>query len=441
MFRKNYLIGFLTIALFLIGSATVFAQTAPLRGRVVLKGADGKLTPIAGAQVDVLRTDTNAKFFSTTTDKKGNFAFAGVQLGPVFALSISASGANPEIIPNIKAGREDLIINLLPGDGKRYTEEDVRAGLANMNGGGNTQNAQAEADAKKQKEEYDKKLAEVNAKNEKIKNQTAAVQKALDEGNAAFNSKNYDVAVVKYEEGFQANPDFVGSAPVLLNNKGAALKSRAVTVYNANVKSTDAAAKNAAMAKVQQDLADAVEAYNKSWTILKNAPTTDINDPKTHELNKLNALNGAKDTFRLMSVTRLVDTTKADIAKSLISEYVAIEADQAKKTEAQRILGDIYLAAGDSENAIIEYKRVLDINPSDPDSLVGIGLSLITLGYTNNDKTKMQEGADYLQRFIDVAPPNHKFLDDAKNTIAQLKAEQNVAPQKGKTTTTTKKKN
>ena len=118
---------------------------------------------------------------------------------------------------------------------------------------------------------------------------------------------------------------------------------------------------------------------------------------------------------------------------------MAIEPDQAKKTEAQRILGDIYLAAGDSENAIVEYKKVLDINASDPDSLVGIGLSLITLGYTTNDKTKMQEGADFLQKFIDVAPANHKFLDDAKSTIAQLKAEQNVAPQKGKTTTTKKK--
>jgi tetratricopeptide (TPR) repeat protein len=390
--------------------------------------------------VEVFRTDVKSKFPSDTTDKKGAFSFAGLPMGAVFILSVSGPGINPEIIPNVKAGMENLVINVLPGDGKKWTEDEVRQAVATP-GGGNTQSAEMTADQKKAKEEYDKKIAEIEAKNKKIESQTAAVQRALDEGNAAYNSKNYDVAVAKYEEGFQANPDYVGSAPVLLNNKGAALKQRAVVVFNENSKNTDVNARTAAMTKVQQDLAESAESYNKAWLIMKSAPATDIKDPKTHELNKMNSLNGARDAFRIMAATRLVDTTKAEIAKSLIAEYVAVETDQVKKTEAQRILGDIYLAAGDSENAIVEYKKVLELNPSDPDSLVGIGLSLITLGYTNNDKTKMQEGADYLQRFIDVAPANHKFLDDAKSSIAELKKEQNVTPQKGKTPVNTKKKN
>jgi hypothetical protein len=222
MFRKNYLIGFLTIALFLIGSPAIFAQTtAPIGGRVELKGADGTMTPVEGALVEVYRTDVKSKFPSDTTDKKGKFSFAGLPLGAVFVLSISGPGINPEIIPNIKAGMDQLVINVLPGDGKKWTEDEVRQAVS---GGTTNQSTELTADQKKQKEEYDKKVAEIKAKNEKIQSQTAVVQKALDEGNAAFNSKNYDVAVVKYEEGFQANPDFVGSAPVLLNNKGAALK-------------------------------------------------------------------------------------------------------------------------------------------------------------------------------------------------------------------------
>ena len=44
------------------------------------------------------------------------------------------------------------------------------------------------------------------------------MKRALEEGNQAFNSKNYDIAIVKFEEGYKASPDFVGSAPVLLNN-------------------------------------------------------------------------------------------------------------------------------------------------------------------------------------------------------------------------------
>lgn len=452
MFRKNYLIGFLTITLFLIGSAAVFAQTtAPVRGRVELKGADGKATPVQGALVEVFRADVKSKFPSDTTDKKGNFTFAGLPLGAVFILSISGPGISPEIIPNIKSGMENLVINVLPGDGKKWTEEEVRQAVA---GGANTQSSELTAEQKKKQEELDKKRAEIEAKNKKIESQTAMVQKALDEGNAAYNSKNFDVAVVKYEEGFQANPDFVGSAPVLLNNKGAALRQRATIVFNENSGNKDPGAKTAAMAKVRQDLADAADAYNKSWTLIKNAPTTDINDPKSHEANKVNALNGARETFRIMAFTKLVDTGKTEVAKAMLTEYISAESDQAKKTETQRILGDIYLAAYDYENAVVEYKKALEINPNDPDSLAGIGLSMVTMGYLTmqgdpsknitadeeKGKVQLQEAANFLQKFIDTAPANHKLLVSVKESMNELKA-LNVAPQKGKTTTNTKKKN
>src|SRR5215211_4165562 len=126
MFRKNYLIGFLTIALFLIGSTAAFAQTtAAVRGRVEIKGADGKGTPVAGALVEVYRIDVKSKFPTDTTDKKGVFSFAGLPYGAVFVLSVSGPGIGPEIIPNIKAGMENLVINVLPGDGKKWTEEEV----------------------------------------------------------------------------------------------------------------------------------------------------------------------------------------------------------------------------------------------------------------------------------------------------------------------------
>lgn len=439
MFRKSYLIGFLTIALFLIGSTAAFAQTtAAIAGRIEAKDAAGKVTPVQGALVEVFRTDIKAKFPTDTTDKKGHFSVAGLPLGAQFVISVSAAGYRPVIQPGIKAGMEAIVVPMEAGDGKRYSEEEVRGAIA---GATTNQSGELTAEQKKQKEEYDKKAAEITSKNEKIKSQTAAVQKALDEGIAAINGKNYEVAIAKFEEGYQANPEYVGSAPVLLNAKAQALRQRAVAVFNAEGSSKDTSVKTAALAKVQQDLAEALDAHNKAWTMIKNAPATDSGDPKNNETNKMNALTGAKETLRIMSITRQVDTTKTDMAKALVAEYLTVESDQAKKLEAQRYLGDLYLGSGDSDNAIAEYKKVLDMSPTDADALVGIGLSLITLGYTNNDKAKMQEGADYLQKFIDVAPPTHKFLQDAKDSIAQLKAEQNVQPQKGGKTTTTKKKN
>ena len=443
MFRRKYFTLFIAAAFFLVASAAAFAQTAPVSGRVELKKADGTMEPVGGALVEVFRTDIKGKLPSAKTNKKGEFSFAGLPLGATFAFSVSGTGIKPEIIPNIKAGRENFVITVFEGDGKKWTEDEVRTALATPAGATNTATAANTAETgklteeqKKQQAEYEKKLAEVTEKNKKVEETNAVVKRSLDEGNQAFNSKNYDIAIVKFEEGYQASPEYVGSAPVFLNNKGAALKIRAVNTYNENVKSTDANAKRAALTKVKQDLADAVDAYGKSWAILKSAPTGEINDPKIYEANKLETLRGAKDALRLMAATEQVDTTKVDAARTLITEYIAVETDQAKKVEGQRILGDVFLAAGDAPNAIAEYKKVLEIEPNDADALAGLGLSLVNTAYNADgsiDKTKMQEAANYLQKFTEVAPATHKYMDDAKGLIASLKKEQNVTPQKSTT--------
>ncbi len=438
MFNRKYFTFFLAASLFLVGNIAAFAQTAPVTGKVELKKADGTTEPVVGAVVEVYRTDIKSKLPSGKTNKKGDFSFAGLPLGATLVFSVSGPGINPEIRPNIRAGSENIVITVTEGDGKKWTEQEVRQAVAGGSAGSTNAAAAPESgkvteDQKKAQEERAKLEAEYAEKKKKVEGANAAIQRSLSEGNQAYNSKNYDVAVVKFEEGFQASPDFVGSAPVLLNNKGAALRGRAVTTYNENVKSTDPSAKVAAMTKVKQDLADAVESYSKSWTILKSAPAADIPDQKSYDANKLETLRGAKEALRLMAATEQVDMTKTDSAKMLVAEYVAIETEQAKKIEAQRILGDVYLAAGDAENAIAEYKKVLEIEPNDADALAGLGLSLVNTAYKTDgsiDKAKMQEAANYLQKFTEVAPANHKYLDDAKGLIASLKKEQNVTPQK-----------
>lgn len=442
MFSRKYFTFFITVVLFLAGSIAVFAQTAPVSGKVELKKADGTTEPVSGALIEVYRTDIKGKLPSAKTNKKGEFNFAGLPLGATFAFSVSGPGIKPEILPNIKAGNQNLAITVAEGDGKKWTEDEVRqalsgGGASTTNTAAATENAKLTEEQKKAEAERAKQIAEYEAKKKKVEESNALIQKALSEGNQAYNSKNYDIAIVKFDEGYQASPDFVGSAPVLLNNKGAALRGRAVVIYNENVKATDPSAKVAAMTKVKQDLSDAIEAYNKSWTILKNAPAADVTDPKVYEANKLETLRGAKEALRLMAATEQVDNTKFDLAKALMTQYAAMETDQAKKVDAQRILGDLYRVVGDSDNAIVEYKKVLEIEPNDPDALAGLGLSLVNLGYINNDKSKFQEGANYLQRYTEVAPPNHKYIDDAKGLIATLKKEQSVTPQK--TTKSTKK--
>lgn len=432
MFRKNYISFLAAIALLFIGSIVVSAQTAPVRGKVEMKKADGTVEPVAGALIEVFRQDAKGSLPSSKTNKKGEFSFAGFPLGQVFTLSVSGQGINPEIVPNIKGGMENLLIDARAGDGRRLTEEEVRSRVSNPATPAATTAATGEltAEQKKAKEEYEKQVAEVEAKNKNIEQKNAVIQRSLSEGNQAFNDKNFDIAIVKFDEGYNADPQFVGSAPVLLNNKGAALVARAINTFNQNVKNTDVSAKIAAMGKVKKDLGDAAEAYNNSWMILKNAAPTEVPDAKSFESNKTNSLRGAREVFRIMAATEQVDPSRVDTAKILIPEYIAIETDPVKKTESQLILGDLYRVLGDSENSITEYKKVLETNPENVDAMAGVGFSLVNLGFLNNDKTKMQEGANYLQQFAEVAPDTHKLKDDAKGLIESLKKEQNLTPQK-----------
>ncbi len=427
MFRKNYFSVIFTFAIFLIGVSAAAAQTAPVTGTVIMEKADGTKTPVNGALVEVYRTDIKSTLPSDKTNKKGEFSFAGLPMGANFVLSISAPGAKPGYYPNVKAGMEKIQIVLQEGDGKRWTEEEIRSAISNTPMPGEAPRQPSEAD-KKAKEEYEKQVAEVTARNKEIENKNAVIQKALTDGNTAFGAKDWDNAIVKYSEGIDADPTYAGTAPILLNNKGAALRQRAVTNYNASIK-LDQAARAEGMGKVRKDLLDAAESYNKSFTILKNAPVAELTDPKTAEAAKAAALAGAKDTFRLMAQTEQVDPAATASAKSLIPEYVATEADAAKKSEALTTLGDVYRVAGDTGNAIVEYRKAIEFAPNNADALAGLGLSLFAEGETAGNNDQRQEGLNYMVKFVEVAPANHRLKQSVADAVEYLKS-QKLTPQK-----------
>lgn len=437
MLRKS-IISFFAVAAF---AAAVFAQSAPVTGKVELKKADGSVVPLEGALVEVFRTDIKSAGPADKTDKKGQFSFAGLQLGATFVISISAPGATPTYLPGIKAGAENLKFTLDEGDGRRLTPDEVRQAASQPASGGG---GELTAEQKKQQAEEQKKRAEIEARNANIVKETEIIKASLEAGNAAVNQKNWDLAVAKYNEGIDANPTFAGSAPVLMNNKATALRSRATATYNANSRSTDATAKLEAFKAVKADLGDAVDMNHKAWTILQNAPAGEISDPKIKELQLATSLSGASDAFRLMAQTGQVDDTKLDVAKAMVPAYLNIETDAARKEQAKLILGDLYRVVGDADNAIAEYRKVVETSPDNLDAMAGLGLSLVNAGYMdtenakgNNDKAladagkaKLQEGSNYLQKYASAAPDGHKYKDDALGLIESLKTDQKIAPQK-----------
>jgi tetratricopeptide (TPR) repeat protein len=422
MFKRSLFFGVLAIAVLSLGVAPSFGQVGAVSGTVAVD-RDGKSTPAVGVLVEVFRTDTNSGGPTTKTDKNGRFVFAGIPAGATVVLIFSAPELAPTYAPGIKAGTEGLKIAMSPGDGRRLTEAEARSLAAGTAGG-----VMSEADKKRLAEE-EAKLKAIEASNKKIEESTAVVKRSLEEGNAAFGTKNYDIAIVKYDEGINASPDFVGTAPVLLNNKGLSLRARAIANYNANVKNTDAKARQDANIQVRKDFADSLESFHRSYTLLKAATPGEV--PEASIKDQISrALSGGHDTLKVAAQTEQVDAEKMAMAKTLLEAYAETEPDATKKAGIKIVLGDLYRVAGDSDNAILVYKEVLASNPDNADAMAGAGISLVNSGYITENKAQLQEGADMLQKYSEIAPAGHKYLDDAKGLIETLKAESNIAPQR-----------
>lgn len=434
MFRRNYFTFFLAAALFLTSVIAVSAQTAPVGGQVVLKKADGTSQPVAGAVVEVFRTDIKGKSSPSKTDKKGNFSFVGLLYEGTYTLSVSAPGIKPEIFPNVKAGAGNLVINVFEGDGKKLTEEEARQAVVSASSA--TPGAELTAEQKKMMADNQKQVAAVTERNEKAKNANAITKKALEEGDKAFKAANYDLAIAKFDEGIAADPEFEGSAPVLLNYKAVALKDRGFGAYKQAV-NTDAPTKASALEKARKDFSAAISSFDKALTILKNAPSTDAALQKNYEATRNRILANYVEVYRLMIQTR-ADTSKTKEAIPIYEQYLAIEGDAAAKLKAQITLGDILREAGNSEESISAYRKGLEMAPDNADALAGLGLSLFNSGVIADNKAQKQEGLNYMQRFTEVAADNHPLKASVRDAVEYLKTQDKLAPQK--TTKATKRK-
>jgi len=436
MSRKFYFSFLVAVAVFMAGHMVSYAQTVPTGGVVKVRKADGTEEVVPNALVEVYRVDMQMTSPAAKTDKRGEFRFAGLALGGTFVLAVSAPNCAPMALPNVRAGQEDLWVVLVPGDGRKLTEAEARrAKLTNAVVEGPRELTD---DEKKAKEKYDKETAEIEAKNAKAAKTNEVITKVAQDGKAAMDAKNYDLAISKYEEGITAAPDFLGSAPLFNNNRSIALRIRAVENRNNAIKLTDAAAKLAGLESTKKDLAASAAGYLRSWTILSGAAATEIVDRSNYETNKIAALAGAHETFRMAVLTEQVDPSVIEAAKILIPEYVANEPDAAKKAAAKVMFADLYRIVQDRENAIAAYRKVLETNPDNLDAMAYLGLVLVDLSWLkDNDKALSQEGANYLQKFVSAAPDTNKLKIGAVEYLSILKT-QNVAPQK--LPATTKKK-
>ncbi|HEX8495321.1 MAG TPA: carboxypeptidase-like regulatory domain-containing protein [Pyrinomonadaceae bacterium] len=442
MNRKHFFFSLAAVALLLLSTVLASAQTGQLRGQVMMVGADGKEVPVAGAQVDVYRTDVSAKY-NTKTDKKGNFVFAGLPYVGEYVIAASGADARPDTLSGVKVGREgEYKLILRPGDGRRLTEDEVR-GMAKSapatSGGGGGKPAGESAEDRKKREELEAKNAEIaaaNAKNQKINEVISRTFKmgndALNLGSEASKVKRseeaiaqYSTAITHYSEGISADPE----QPALLTNRSIAYRARGVERFNTAVQSKDDAVKNSSMEGAKKDFKDAVDSAEQAVKLLKaqTAPTEQA-ALNGYNANKLAALAARAEAMRLF--VSKTDQSQADAGIAAYEEYIAAETNAEKKSKAQLDEAKMLFEANVFDKAVTEYQKILTTNPDNVDALVYAGLSLINIGYSTNNKAKFQEGANYLQQFVDKAPEGHSLKADAKAVLENIKAQQNIKPEK-----------
>jgi tetratricopeptide (TPR) repeat protein len=425
MFRRNFLPIFAVVTLALSTSLIVSAQNGQLRGVVTIKQADGTIIPAADAVVDVFRTDLPGDF-NLKTNKKGEFVHAGLPYQGTYTIGVSMPGAQPYYLPGVRVGREDVKIELAPGDGRRLTREDIKTLTTRTPNA--TGNAAPSSEDKAKRAELLKKNQEIEAANKKVEASNAIIDRTFKAGNDAMRAKNYDGAIAQYDEGLASDPEHPG-APALLTNKTMALNARAVEKYNTAVKSSDEAAKNAGIEAARKDWREASEASNKAVAMLKAAPApTDPTGQNAAKLNLYFALMARAEADRLF-VTK-VDPNQADAGVVAYKEYIAAETDPAKKTKAEHDLAQMLFDANVFDKALAEYQKILEANPDDLDALLRSGQALFNIGAINTDKAKYQEAANYLARFVEKAPDDNPYKADARAILETLKDEANVKPEK-----------
>src|SRR5437016_4872664 len=139
MFRRYFFPVLAGIAFIISTNVIASAQVGQLRGHVIMGQADGTKIPASDAAIDVFRTDLAGKY-TTKTNKKGEFIFAGLPYIGDYIVAASHPAAQPNWVPGVKAGRDiDYEIELSPGDGRRLTLDEIKSASANrgaVNSGG-----------------------------------------------------------------------------------------------------------------------------------------------------------------------------------------------------------------------------------------------------------------------------------------------------------------
>jgi hypothetical protein len=428
-FKPFFLI--VATALVLAASSVIAtAQMTQISGKITLKQANGSEAPVAGAQIDIYRTDIKWETH-IKTDKKGVYQHAGIPFVGTYTIIVSAPGARPSFLTDIRfSARPVNDFTLDPGDGMRPTLEQLKAAAAG--GGGNKAAAATPTESKETKaarEELERKNREIEEGNKKIEEGNTVVTRTFKAGNDALNATppRYDEAVTQFKEGLASRPD----EAALLINLSEALRRRGVDRFNVAIKSTDNDAKSQGFDAAKKDWTEAAQAASKAVEIINTASPNGANvNQSSFAQNKIAAINTRALAMRFVATK--VDQTQAQAALAANQAMIEAEVDPAKKAKYKAETLQMLFDSGAAELTMAEAQKILTEDPDNTDANRIMGLAL----YATNDKSKYQQAANHLQHYVDKAPDTDPLKASTKDALEYLKTSENIKPEKSQPTRT-----
>lgn len=385
---------------------TAFAQTGRIEGEV----KNDKGEPIAGAKVQIVRTDIKGNY-DVVTDKKGKFIHAGVPYVGRYTLMISAPGYDPGFQLNVKPEQPLQPFVLAVGSGKVLTLEEVNASA------GATKNAPAgapppkmsEEEMKKRKEEVER-LKKENEDAAKYNETIGLVQERYKAATAFNEKKDYAGAVNEYREAIKINEEIHQSFGFIAQ----ALFNRGVTQYNGGQKDT-----------AKQDFAESVQAAQRALEGLAKQEVNPKfkNDPAQIKQLRTFYTKSSADSAGLLA-SKYFDASFADTADKSYKALIDLTDDPAKKKEYHLKRANMLREAGKIDESIVAYKDMLVGDPENLEALYWLGIA-----YSSNEKT-WQDSANTLQAFADKAPDSDPRKAEAKAVIGELLKGNNIQPPK-----------
>ncbi|MCP9494581.1 MAG: carboxypeptidase-like regulatory domain-containing protein [Pyrinomonadaceae bacterium MAG19_C2-C3] len=403
---------------------TATAQTVEARGKITLRAADGTETPIDKAVVTIYRTDIKGKY-EVKTNKKGEYVRVGLPFGGTYIVVVSAPNARPSYQSGVRFGQiPELNFTLEAGDGRVITLEEAQAAQASAaatapSGGGNAAPPADSAAVRKAREEEAKRVAEYEAAKAKVTATNAQLNVLLKTGNDAFNAKKYDEAVSAYDQAIAATGDFPPALTTFYGNKAVALKNRGTDKYNAALKESDAAAKEAGRNAARADLKLATEAADLSAENAKkamSAPADAAGGGANKQSDMLNALTRRVDVYRTALLIKVPDL--GDKTTTAFQEYIAAETDKAKKDKAQAEYPKVLFDSGNVKESVAAYREVLATNPNNTEAMYGLAQALSS---SATDAASMKEARDAFQSFMTKAN-GAEYADRKKEAEATIAA-------------------